>query len=77
VGQSLVGKLGVVVTAIRGGERPGEIRVVVAGTPHHYLAYAADPVAVGVQVLVINFRGPSQVDVEPWSPIPGDQTVSD
>ena len=76
MGQSLVGKLGVVVTAVRGGGRPGEIRVVVDGTPHHYLAYAADPLPIGTRVLVINFRGASQVDVERWSPMPGDQ-VSD
>ena len=39
-GQSLVGKVGLVVTAVRGGDLPGEIRVVVQGIPHHYLAYA-------------------------------------
>jgi len=67
-GQALVGKVGVVVTAVRGGERAGEIRVVVQGVPHHYLAYAAEPIPVGTTVLVIHFRGARQVDVEPWSP---------
>ncbi len=76
-GQALVGKVGVVITAVRGGERAGEIRVVVAGTPHHYLAFATDPIPVGTQVLVINFRGHRQVDVEPWSPTSGDHTVSE
>ncbi|MFC5007358.1 hypothetical protein ACFPIJ_57305 [Dactylosporangium cerinum] len=75
-GQSLVGKVGVVVTAVRGGDRPGEVRVVVQGTPHHYLAYAAEPLPPGTQVLVIHFRGTRQVDVEPWSPMPGDHTIT-
>ncbi|MFI5911631.1 hypothetical protein [Dactylosporangium sp. NPDC051541] len=75
-GQSLVGKVGVVVTAVRGGELPGEIRVVVEGTPHHYLAYAVEPLPTGAEVLVINFRGTRQVDVEPWPPMPADHTPS-
>jgi membrane protein implicated in regulation of membrane protease activity len=75
-GQLLVGKVGVVVTAVRGGDRPGEIRVVVQGTPHHYLAYAAEPLPAGTQVLVIHFRGTRQVDVEPWPPMPGDHTIT-
>lgn len=73
--QALVGKVGVVVNAIRGGNRAGEIRVVVQGVPHHYLAYAAEPIAAGVDVLVIHYRGARQVDVEPWSPMPGDHAI--
>ena len=75
-GRALVGKVGTVVTAVRGGERAGEIRIVVAGVPHHYLAYATEPIPAGTQVLVINFRGARQVDVEPWSPMPRDHHVS-
>jgi membrane protein implicated in regulation of membrane protease activity len=75
-GHALVGKVGVVVTAIRGGGRPGEVRVVAQGVPHHFLAYAATPVPVGAHVLVIHFRGARQVDVEPWSPMPDDHTPS-
>jgi membrane protein implicated in regulation of membrane protease activity len=71
-GQALVGKVGVVITAVRGGDRAGEVRVVVQGIRHHYLAYAAEPIAVGTQILVINYRGARQVDVEPWSPTPPD-----
>jgi membrane protein implicated in regulation of membrane protease activity len=74
--QALVGRVGVVVTAVRGGDRAGEIRVVVQGVPHHYLAYAAEPQPVGAHVLVIRFRGARQVDVEPWSPMPRDHTIS-
>jgi hypothetical protein len=65
-GQSLVGKIGSVVRAIRGGALPGEVRVVVHGLPHYLIAYSKDPVAHGVQVLVIHNRGSRQVDVEPW-----------
>jgi membrane protein implicated in regulation of membrane protease activity len=75
-GQALVGKIGVVVTAVRGGERAGEIRVVAQGTRHHYLAYAAEPIPVGAHVLVIGYRGARQVDVEPWSPTPNDHTIT-
>ncbi|MEV4622722.1 hypothetical protein AB0J74_28915 [Asanoa sp. NPDC049573] len=69
-GQALVGKIGVVVTAVRGGDRAGEIRVKVQGVPHHYLAYSVEPIAIGAHVLVIHYRGARQVDVEPWSPTP-------
>jgi membrane protein implicated in regulation of membrane protease activity len=75
-GQALVGKVGVVVTAVRGGDRAGEIRVVAQGIPHHYLAYAAEPIPVGTHVLVIHYRGARQVDVEPWSPMPQDNTIT-
>lgn len=63
----LVGHTGTVCAGVRGGERPGEIRVVIAGLPHYYLAYCADSVAVGQQVLIIHDRGTRMVDVEPWS----------
>jgi hypothetical protein len=67
-GQALVGKIGRVVRGVRGGDRPGEVRVVVAGIPHYYLAYCPQPVPVDAEVLVVNHRGARQVDVEPWSP---------
>jgi membrane protein implicated in regulation of membrane protease activity len=66
VAQSLVGRVGTVVNAIRGGSRPGEVRVLVEGIAHYYLAYAAMAVPAGTDVLVINNRGARQVDVEPW-----------
>jgi membrane protein implicated in regulation of membrane protease activity len=64
--QRLVGRTGTVVTAIRGGERPGEVRIVLEGMAHYYLAYAATAIAVGADVLVIHDRGARHVDVEPW-----------
>ena len=66
----MVGKVGTVVTGIRGGERPGEVRLVVAGIAHYYLAYAATALPAGTDVLVINNRGARQVDVEPWPTVP-------
>jgi hypothetical protein len=65
-GQMLVGKTGRVCAAVRGGDLPGEVRVVVEGLPHYYIAYCVKPLAVGTYVLVINARGSRRVDVEPW-----------
>jgi membrane protein implicated in regulation of membrane protease activity len=62
----LVGRIGTVVSAIRGGERAGEVRVVVDGLAHYYLAYAATAIPAGAEVLLINNRGARRVDVEPW-----------
>lgn len=64
--QTLVGKVGLVTLRVRGGPLPGEVRVVVQGIPHYYIAYCGQALAVGAQVLVINNRGGRQVDVEPW-----------
>ncbi|HEY2043529.1 MAG TPA: hypothetical protein VGH11_12700 [Jatrophihabitans sp.] len=63
---ALVGCVGIVTTPVRGGDLPGEVRVVVEGLPHYYIAYHREPLAVGQQVLVINNRGSRQLDVEPW-----------
>jgi hypothetical protein len=52
---------------VRGGVKPGEVRIVVAGIPHHYIAYCPVPVAAGTPILVINNRGRRQIDVEPWT----------
>ena len=70
VGSAAVGLMGTVVTRIRGGEEPGEVRVVHAGLPHTFIAYADSPMPVGTAVLVINDRGARGVDVEPWD-MPG------
>jgi hypothetical protein len=68
--QALVGTLGSVTMKVRGGDRPGEVRVVVQGIPHYYIAYCEHPIPVGQPVLVINARGARQIDVEPWE-VPG------
>ena len=61
-----VGKVGRVLVRVRGGDAPGEVVVNVAGTPETYLAYAADAIAVGSDVLVVASRGARGVDVVPW-----------
>lgn len=67
MGAAAIGLLGVVVGRIRGGDFPGEVRVVHGGLPHVYIAYAVEPLAVGTQVLVINDRGARRIDVEVWN----------
>jgi len=61
-----------VIIGIRGGDRAGEVRIVVDGLAHYYLAYSARAVPAGAEVLVINNRGARQVDVEPWPTVPPD-----
>jgi membrane protein implicated in regulation of membrane protease activity len=65
-GQVLVGKVGVVTTAVRGGPKPGEVRVVIEGLPHYYIAFCTHALTAGDQILVVNARGHRQIDVEPW-----------
>jgi hypothetical protein len=64
---SLVGRIGEVVTRIRGGDTPGEVSLVVAGSRELYTAFAVDELPIGTSVLVINNRGLRELDVEPWS----------
>ena len=75
--QTLVGRVGTVVVGIRGGDRPGEVRLVVEGMAHYYLAYAASPVPADTTVLVIHSRGARQIDVEPWPTLPPDGGVAE
>jgi hypothetical protein len=76
VGRQAIGKVGSVTHRVRGGDRPGEVKVVVAGLPHHYLAFCPVEVSVGERVLVINVRGPREVDVEPWGDWAGDDVAA-
>ncbi len=66
--RSLVGTLGTVHLRVRGGEKCGEVRIVVGGLPHYYLAYSPHAIDAGTDVVVIHDRGGRQVDVEPWPP---------
>jgi hypothetical protein len=68
--ETVVGRVGTVVSGIRGGERPGVVRLLVAGIAQFYLAYAQTALPAGIGVLVINNRGARQVDVEPWPTVP-------
>ena len=75
LGPGAAGKIGRVVHRVRGGSAPGEVRVVHDGMTHDYIAYSAEPLALGAQVLVVNDRGCRQIDVEPWD-LPGLSTLS-
>ena len=66
-GPSLIGRTGSVTIRVPGGARPGEVRLVVQGIPHHYIAYCRVPLTIGTEVLVIDDRGTRQVDIEPWT----------
>jgi hypothetical protein len=70
-GHSLVGATGVVHTRIREGGRAGEVRIVVDGLPHYYLAFAAVALDADTPVVVTHNRGGRAVDVEPL-PRPGE-----
>jgi membrane protein implicated in regulation of membrane protease activity len=71
VDYEVVGKLGTVVTRIRGGERPGEVVVSVRGTRETFIAYSDDPVDLDETVLVFSSRGNRAVDVTPapWAAV--------
>jgi membrane protein implicated in regulation of membrane protease activity len=65
VDHEVVGKVGTVVTRIRGGDLPGEVRVTVRGTQETFIAYSATPIERHETVLVFHSRGHRAVDVEP------------
>jgi len=61
-----IGSVGRVLVRIRGGELPGEVELMVQGTPETFIAYAEDEIPLGADVLVIGSRGGRRVDVVPW-----------
>ena len=61
-----VGRVGRVITRVRGSTSPGEVVTVSADTREVYIAYASQPIEVGQRVLIIAVRGPRAVEVEPW-----------
>jgi membrane protein implicated in regulation of membrane protease activity len=63
---SLIGLTGTVTMRVPGGSAPGEISLTVRGRTDLHIAYSAEPIEVGTQVLVIDVRGPLNVMVEPW-----------
>jgi hypothetical protein len=71
VDTEVVGKLGTVVTRIRGGDRPGEVVVPVRGTRETFIAYSDDLVDCDETVLVFHSRGNRAVDVTPapWAAV--------
>lgn len=61
--EPVVGLAGEVVTRIRGGHLPGEVRVGVRGGTEVFIAYADEELPRGSRVLVIADRGARAVDV--------------
>lgn len=67
-GSDLVGRLGRVTIAVPGGDRSGEVAVRLDdGRIERLLACAAQPLAPGTEVLVVNYRGRRRVDVQAWT----------
>jgi membrane protein implicated in regulation of membrane protease activity len=62
----VVGRVGSLVVATRGGAGPGEVLLSVRGSSEAYLAWSAEPLPRGTEVLVIDTRGTRTVVVEPW-----------
>ena len=63
---SLVGCIGSLIVATRGGAGAGEVLLNVRGAKEAYLAWSDQPLARGTEVLVIDTRGQRTVVVEPW-----------
>jgi membrane protein implicated in regulation of membrane protease activity len=63
--EDLVGTLGVVIRDVPAGGGYGEVRLTVAGQPMKFYARAAQPLAAGTSVLVIEVPSPTSVLVEP------------
>jgi hypothetical protein len=66
VGESAVGKVGQLVSRVRGTAGPGEVCVLVSGTYETYLAYSDAVLERGTEVLLISTRGSGSFVVVPW-----------
>jgi hypothetical protein len=62
----IVGTVGQVVTRVRGGEGPGEIRIPIHGVYATVIAYSERLLERGESALVIAARGAGAVDVVAW-----------
>jgi hypothetical protein len=78
VGDSaLVGLVGEVVTRVRGGGDPGEVRLLYRGAWETFIAYADEPLDRGAGALVTGLRHGGAVNVLPWTaPSAADQPLS-
>jgi membrane protein implicated in regulation of membrane protease activity len=63
---SVIGCIGSVIVPTRGANGVGEVLLNVRGTKEAYLAWSAEPLPKGTEVLVIDVRGARTVVVEPW-----------
>jgi membrane protein implicated in regulation of membrane protease activity len=64
---SLVGCVGSVIVATRGGAGTGEVLLTVRGSKEAYLAWSDEPLPRGTEVLVVDVRGARTVVVQPWA----------
>ncbi|WP_329315962.1 hypothetical protein [Streptomyces sp. NBC_01262] len=65
--EAVIGCLGVLVIGTRGADGPGEVLVRLRGGTEAFLAWSDDPLPEGAPVLVIDSRGPREVDVIDWA----------
>jgi hypothetical protein len=65
--EPVIGCIGKMIVASRGGSGPGEVLVRVRGGSEAFIAWSADPLPKGATVLVIESRGHRAVDVSPWT----------
>jgi membrane protein implicated in regulation of membrane protease activity len=63
--EQVVGKTGYVTVAVPGDAHAGEVVVRLRGGSESYIAYASQPLEVGVQVVVVVDRGARCVEVTP------------
>jgi hypothetical protein len=64
---SVIGRVGPLIVATRGTQGAGEVLLTVRGSTEAFLAWSKEPLPKGLEVLVIDTRGPRTVLVEPWS----------
>jgi hypothetical protein len=64
---SVIGRVGTLVVATRGGGGAGEVALKVRGGVETYLAWSDEPLPKGTSVLVVGERGPRTVDVVAWT----------
>jgi membrane protein implicated in regulation of membrane protease activity len=63
---SVIGRVGTLVLATRGGSGAGEVLLSVRGSKEAYLAWSDEPLPKGTKVLVVGVRAARTVVVEPW-----------
>ena len=65
-GNGLVGLVGRLPLATRGGDGPGEVELPVHGGRESYFAFSTEPLPAGHPVLVVAAHGDARVDVVAW-----------
>jgi membrane protein implicated in regulation of membrane protease activity len=63
---SAIGCVGKLIVATRGDRGAGEVLVTLRGSKEAFLAWSAEPLPKGTEVLVVEVRGARTVVVEPW-----------